>query len=229
MNITCPLCRNAIPADDFNVSTDVALCRRCDRTYSFADIASTSLAPTADLNHPPGGAWFDQYPGGFRIGATTRSWGALFLIPFTCVWSGGSMFGLYGTQILKHHFDWKMSLFGIPFFVGSCLLITLCAMALGGKVELTMRDDRLSIYSGIAFIGWTRHFRWSDFILVREQAYPNSGRGQRSPSLALEGKQKVTFGSGLNDSRRYFVMSALRSMLGARSGYASTFNNPTFR
>jgi len=230
MNITCPACRSAISTDDVNVSTDIALCRRCDKTFSFAELALASTAPTANLSMPPRGAWFEQYPGGFRVGATTRSWGALFLVPFTCVWAGGSLGGIYGTQFLHHRFNLGTSLFGIPFLLGSCMLITMCLITVAGKIELTLRDDQLSIFTGVGLIGWTRRYLWSDFSLVREQmGGSNFNSNRRGPSLALEGKRKASFGGSWNDERRYFVLNVLRSMLGGTPSLASTFTAPVFR
>ena len=49
------------------------------------------------------------------LGATTRSPIAFFLVPFMCVWSGGSLGGVYGSQVLNGEFDLGISLFGIPF------------------------------------------------------------------------------------------------------------------
>jgi hypothetical protein len=68
---------------------------------------------------PPNGAGFEQLADGFRIGATTRSWMALFMIPFTCVWSGMSLGGIYGKQVSSGRFDPGSSLFGVPFLIGN--------------------------------------------------------------------------------------------------------------
>jgi hypothetical protein len=113
MDAACPLCRSAIAADDINVATDIALCRRCGKTFSFSELVGGSPGAAVDLTTPPSGAWFEQLGDGFRVGATTRSWTALFVIPFTCVWSGFSLKSLYGKQFSSGHFDPTSSLFGV--------------------------------------------------------------------------------------------------------------------
>ena len=134
MQLNCPSCHAKIETDDINVSTDVALCRACGNTFRPSEmlgggVASflRSLVPLPpgpmDLNSSPSGAWYTPLADGFAAGATTRSWIALFIVPFTCVWSGGSMFGIYGTQLIKGHFSLGSSLFGIPFLIGSVFLV----------------------------------------------------------------------------------------------------------
>jgi hypothetical protein len=123
MSTTCPSCRLSIAVDDINVSTDLALCRACGRTFRFSEIADGGPASGPDLTSPPAGAWYEPLPDGFCAGAMTRSWKAIFFIPFTCVWSGFSMYGIYWKQIESGHFDLTSSLFGLPFLIGTCFLV----------------------------------------------------------------------------------------------------------
>ena len=124
MEIMCPSCRSKIATADINVSTDVALCRACGNTLSLSEIVGGIRTGPINLKSPPSGAWYEPTPNGFTAGATTRSWFALFIVPFTCVWAGGSMSGIYGTQIASGHFNLGTSIFGIPFLIGSCVLVS---------------------------------------------------------------------------------------------------------
>jgi hypothetical protein len=173
MDSACPLCRSPIGIDDINVATDIALCRRCGKTFSFSEVVGGSANTAPDLTAPPDGAWFEQLADGFRTGATTRSWMALFLVPFTCVWSGISLGGIYGKQISSGTFDPASSLFGVPFLLGSVFLIGYCAMTTMGKVELSQRGGSLSVFTGIGRLGWTRSYLWSDFSSAREDSRRN--------------------------------------------------------
>jgi hypothetical protein len=222
-----------IAKDDVNVSTDIVLCRKCGKTFSFSQLLNGSSSGGADLTAPPRGAWFEQIPGGFRVGASTRSAMALFFIPFTCAWSGMSMSGIYGTQIKSGHFDPSSSLFGLPFLIGTVCLVSVCAMMIAGKVEVTRSGDMLSVFSGVGLLGWTRSFRWSDFDSVREEVRRNGWNGnfsRQGPVILLEGRRRVAFGSMWNDERRYFVLSALRSMFGSSNrAQSTTIMAPQFR
>jgi hypothetical protein len=214
MDITCPSCRSTIALEDVNVSTDLALCRSCGKTFSFSEIAGGSATAGPDLTVPPAGAWFEQFPGGFRAGGSTRSWMALFLVPFTCMWAGGSLGGIYGRQITSRQFDFSSSMFGLPFLIGSVVLVAVCAMSVAGKVEVTQSGNRLSVFMGVGWLGWTRSYLWSDFNSVRE----DSSRGgfnwnQQGRMILLEGKRRAAFGATLSEERRYFMLNAVRKML----------------
>jgi hypothetical protein len=226
MEIRCPSCGAKIPLEDINVSTDIALCRACGRTCRFSEVADAPATGAADLNAPPSGAWFEQTPDGFRVGATLRSWIAIFYVPFTCVWAGVSLYGIYGTQIRSGHFVLFQSLFGLPFLIGSCFLISSCALYVAGRIEVTRLGDRLSVFTGVGWLGWTRNYTWTDFTSAREDTRLNKwGWTNRGRIIVLEGKSRVAFGSGLTENRSYFVLSVLRAMLksaGSSQGPAIT-------
>jgi hypothetical protein len=233
MQLTCPSCHGKIAAEDINVSTDVALCRACGNTFRISEtlgggILSSimSLAPAppgpVDLKSPPRGAWYTPLADGFTAGATTRSWMALFIVPFTCVWSGGSMFGIYGMQIVKGHFSLPMSLFGIPFLLGSILLVSWCAMTVAGKVTVTVNGDRLAIFTGVGPLGITRVFRVSDFKTAGLDFGSVSTNNGPSRVIRLAGTRSAAFGSALSTDRRYFLLGALQSVLSG-SGRSPAF------
>jgi hypothetical protein len=221
MDTVCPLCRSAIAIADINVATDIALCRRCGKTFSLSELLNSSSSATFDVASPPNGAWFKNTGDGVTIGATTRSWMALFLFPFTCAWSGAAVGGIYGRQISSGRFDPASSLFGLPFLLGSVFLIAYCAMMIRGKVEISQRGDSLAIFTRVGRLGWTRRYSSSDFRSAREDSRRNAWNwSNQGVLIVLEGKRRVAFGSMLNEERRYFVLSAFRKLLqkSARSG-----------
>ena len=216
MDVLCPSCRARIAPDDINVFTDIALCRSCGNTFRLSEIIGAVPSTSVDLHSPPSGAWYTPMTDGFVAGATTRTWMALFLVPFTCVWAGGSMAAIYGTQIMKGQFSLFPSLFGLPFLVGSIFLVSWCAMCVAGKVTVTRHSDQLTIFTGVGSIGWTRTCALSDFSTVRE-GYGGLGNwnwnSRQGPSIRLEGKRAVAFGSMLSTERRYFLLKVLQTAL----------------
>ena len=227
MQITCPTCRAKIATDDINVSTDVALCRACGNTFHIsetlggtssilASLVNSVVPPSGpvDLNSPPSGAWYRPEADGFTAGASTRSWSALFLVPFTCVWAGGSMFGIYGTQIIKGHFNLPMSLFGLPFLIGSCFLVSFCAMMTLGKVTVSVHGDRLAVFTGVGPFGIKRTASLSEFKTIREDfGFGAMNNNRTSRVIRLEGSRSMAFASMLSTERRYFLLAALRTAL----------------
>ncbi len=227
--MTCPSCRSAISIEDVNVSTDLALCRTCGKSFQYSEVVA-STSPGMDLNSPPAGAWFEQLPDGFRVGATTRSWMAIFLIPFTCVWSGTSMYGIYGKQIASRHFDFAQSLLGLPFFLGTLFLVAWCALTVAGRVTITRHSNRLSIFMGVGWLGWTRNYSWADFRSVREELATNAYNWNRGRVIMIEGVRRITFGSLWNEDRRYFVLNAVRQMINTTGrSQLSAIMSPRFR
>lgn len=213
MKPTCPRCRLEIPLEDVNVATDVALCRRCGNTYSFAELTQSADIFQVDLSRPPRGAWLRNQGNEFEVGSTLRSFGALFLVPFTLVWSGFSMGGIYGRQITHGHFNLGESLFGIPFLLGTVVLVSLCLMATLGKVAVRISGEQGAVFTGVGPIGWTRRFNRREVKAVRESLSRWQQNGRSMPVLELEGGTPIRFGSGLSEQRRHFMLAALRQHL----------------
>ncbi len=191
------------------MATDLAFCPQCNDGFKVSEsIDQESVSPDS-LRNPPKGAWFRKEMDRVVVGATTRSPVAFFLVPFMCVWSGFSLGGIYGSQIAKGEFDLGSSLFGIPFVLGSILFWSFALMAICGKVEVSI-GNMSSVFVGIGKVGWTRSFEWSAVQTIREDGTNVSYPGGHQAAIVLEGKERLKFGTGLNEKRRYFVLNALK-------------------
>lgn len=141
---------------------------------------------------------------------------ALFLVPFTCIWAGGSLSGIYGSQILKGEFDLKLSLFGLPFLFGSLLLLTICLFLLFGKHVLRLSAGKGSYFVGIGPIGRTRHFRYGHASKVAEDSFVRQGRRggpyvTKFLRLSNEGEADSTsLCSGFSDDALAYTAALLR-------------------
>jgi hypothetical protein len=210
MQARCPTCVTEIALEDVNVATDLALCRRCKQTFAFSELSGEAGEPQVDLRRPPKGAWFEQTSRGFEVGASTRSPQAFFLVPFMMVWSGGSLGGIYGTQIAKGEFNPFISLFGIPFVLGTLVLGSFALMTVAGKVRVRVEGDEGQLFTGVGPFGWTRRFSWRE--MTKVGTTQKQGRNGSSEQITLEGQRRIDFGSGLNTDRLHFVLAALRKM-----------------
>ena len=210
MQIRCPTCRQAVPAGQVNMSTDLALCPRCNKGFRISENIGTDAIDTNIVERPGSGAWFREELDSVVVGASTRSPSAFFLVPFMCVWSGFSLGGIYGSQIVSGKFSLFASLFGIPFILGSILFWAIALMAVFGKVEVRIRGLESTVFTGIGSLGWTQRFDWSAVRSIRESGtsvrYAGSGGGE----IVLEGEPPIRLGGGLNEKRRYFMLNALR-------------------
>jgi hypothetical protein len=141
-----------------------------------------------------------------------------FLIPFMCVWSGLSIGGIYGTQIAQGEFNAVLSLFGIPFLLGTFLLGWLVVMSVCGRIDVAIDRNDGQIFTGVGPFGWTRHFDWDSIHTVEEdQCFGYHASGSHGRIISLVGQSRVKFGSMLTDARRFYLLQALRKLLASRS------------
>src|SRR6266436_1579836 len=82
----CPRCGHELASSEINVTADTALCAACESALRYSDIVGSSGFMGMDPAKPPKGASFQPAAGGFTVQANTRSFEALFLIPFMCLW-----------------------------------------------------------------------------------------------------------------------------------------------
>jgi hypothetical protein len=220
MKITCVNCQAAIPPDQINVSTDVAFCPQCSEAFSISSlVASGNADDGADLGEPPRGLWFKDRVTGWTISATTRSAAAFFLVPFMCVWSGFSLGGIYGTQLIKGEFDLLPSLFGIPFVLGTLLFGSIAAMTVAGRQAIRVDGNMGGVFTGVGPIGWTRVFDWQTVTRIDEEPFRQS-ENPNAKLIVLVGKTKIKLGSMLSDERRHYMLRLLRRLLTSRDGAA---------
>ena len=83
-------------------------------------------------------------------------------------------------------------------------------MAIAGRCEVTVHGDEAELFVGIGRLGRRRRFPWSDITAVHEGPSNTRYPGGHDSAIRLEGQRRLTFGSGLNSERRYFVVQALR-------------------
>ena len=161
----CPECGAIVPLADMNVAADVALCRSCGKRSRIAELRESGddagdykvlsgpvpkhLEVIRDPNDPSG-----------KVELRYRRLNSVvfFLIPFACVWSGMSLGGIYGSQIVKHAIDWKLSLFGIPFLIGTVVLVGVILNMLFSRRRLFLEYRHGSYSSKVFGIGRTRRF-----------------------------------------------------------------------
>lgn len=212
MKLHCPACQRPLLPENINLQTDLALCAGCGRVARPSALADADFRAET-LRHPPKGTWYREEMNDDVIGATTRSPIAFFLVPFMCVWSGGSLGGIYGSQIRSGEFNLFLSLFGLPFLVGSIIFGTLALMAIWGKVEVRLRDRRGVIFVGIGPLGWKRPVDLTQVErIVEENGWHMNYPGRRGASILLEGKTRLRFGGNLTEPRRLFVLNALKAI-----------------
>lgn len=206
--LNCPKCHAAIPQEKMNIQTDIAQCISCRYLFKISsEIKTTTSTKMVDLSQPPSGAWYANDHQTIHIGATTRSYVALFLIPFLSFWSYGILNGANFINFLEFDF------FLLPFLLIGGLFWWIALMSVIGKVEIKVTREGGTIFVGIWKIGINKYFLWEDIDFIQEESvmfiqYP----GNRGVHINMEGRKRYTFGSGLSQERRYYLIQALKSL-----------------
>ncbi len=216
----CPNCSSIVLPENINVATDVAQCKSCHTVFRLSEHlpqsapkSTLAVDPLFDLNTPPKGIVVEEVDGNLVINSTTRSIGiAIFMTLFMTVWSGASLGGIYGTQIINGKFDLAMSLFGLPFLGGSILFWSIALMAMFGRVKVTINRNQVEIFTGIGKLGRTKVIALDDISKVYEKTTRGS-KGGTSTSIALEGRSIYQFGRGLSFERQRYVLNALQLLV----------------
>lgn len=169
------------------------------------------------LDTPPKGIRYEQdFRGGTTISYHRLSPSLLFLIPFTAVWSGISMWGFYGTQISTGTFDLGKSLFGLSFLIGTIILVSLDTYLLIGKTRVTLDGGLGTVFVGVGPIGWTRRFNYRRDSLVTMRLTNISVNDVRQQGILVrtDGKDFV-FGTMFSEEAKRFVAAAIMKAAGA--------------
>jgi hypothetical protein len=189
MEFHCPECGLPIEVADLAPAQGVAVCRFCEKSHPLA--ACQAAVPYEQRNivpelAVPKGVRIEETMDGFRLTLSTRSCIAIFLVPFTLFWAGGSLGGIYGMQIAKGEFNLVMSLFGLPFLAGSVFLIALTVMAVAGRCVVELAGGKFSIRTGALGIYRTQTAAWDDVLSCRLTEATGRGRSSYSTTYQVE-------------------------------------------
>ena len=186
--------------------TDLAHCKACNSIIKISQVSSKN--DLFNIKDHPKGTWYERINSNeLLLGASTRSPFAFFIVPFMLIWSGGSLGGIYGSQILSGKFDLMISLFGIPFLIGTVIFGSYALMTVAGKVEIELDKQGGRVFTGVGSLGFTKKFLWSEVSNIKETI---SFGKQTTGKITLEGSKKMSFGIFLKESRRYFILQALK-------------------
>jgi len=207
MEVSCTKCKKVINNSNINVSKDTAYCPTCENLTSLSSLLESSTSKSFESSKPVSGVTVDDKGYSWTVIASNRSLMALFLVPFTIVWAGGSLSGIYGTQFVNGEFDLEQSLFGLPFLIGSIVLFSTTLMSIFGRTVISYDNGKALVFIGIGSLGWYRRFNWDAIDKVVEV---NSSRHKH---ISLEGGKRLNLGWGLSSKKLYFVSNFLKMKL----------------
>jgi hypothetical protein len=207
----CPGCRSEIPLSDINVSADVALCRHCGKSTRFSLLSGVSEIGQAQLDRPPKGVRVTQsVVGGSEILYRRVSPVVFFFIPFTIFWSGLSLSGIYGSQIRSGHFDPSKALFGLPFLIGTVVLLGVILFMLLGRWRVRLDGGRGEVFVGVGPIGWTRNFLYGPDTAVSLEMTSIQKNNVPQRAIALRnGESVLKFGALIPEEAKRYIAAVI--------------------
>jgi len=200
--------------EDINVATDIALCRRCGATSSFASIRTLSDTSALLSKPPPKGVKVERDMMGNGTVITYRPrplFPLLFLVPFTAGWSGITMYSFYVQQIVRGEFNLGESLVGIPFLLGTIGLVTGILFCLFGKWVIRVNRGKGTVFTGIGKLGRKRAFTYTFNSTVKvlpgEITHDN---GKQVLAITIKTDNTVfSFGDSIRDDVKAFIAVTL--------------------
>lgn len=208
MGINCPKCDGVITKENFNVAKDIAYCDRCDENFSYSDLLEDQEMESVDLSVMPKGIRFEQVGRGDVLVYKKIPPVVLFLIPFTAIWSGMSMTGMVA-MIMQKGFRLE-TLFFLPFFIGTLVLIYSILFCIFGKVRIYEEFGNVKVFTGFAGLGRTKSFNTQSFIRASEGVANYRQNNRLVYCIEVESRDKnIKFGSGMTEQARQFVIAYL--------------------
>jgi len=207
----CPYCRTTIAMEDVNVATDVALCRNCGQVSSFATVAGVADVSLAVLDQPPKGIRVSRnVHGGTKVVYRRVSRALFFLVPFTALWSGVSMVGIYGSQLMEGRFDLGQSLAGLPFLIGTVILVMVILFCAFGRWELIVQQGEGSVFVGLGSLGRRRRFAYDRTTTVRLKLTNIQVNDVRQTGVCVRNDdQEFVFGATMKEEAKQFMAATI--------------------
>jgi hypothetical protein len=216
---SCSACGAALAMDDVNVSADVGLCRACGRSGSFLMESSVPVLSDEEIARPPKRISLHRdFGDALSIVVRPKKGLLLFLLPFTAFWSGGSMAGIYVVPLLRGEFDWKAGLFGLPFLLGTVLLVSIILYLLFGKTTVTLKKGLVTLHTGVFGRGRTKELvcEKGTVVTLEPSSYRVNNVRQSEVVVSSGGKQLRFGAASLSDEGKRYVAGVLRRAASGR-------------
>jgi hypothetical protein len=214
---TCPGCGAPLPLADVNVAQDMALCRACGYAGSFLATSTVPKLSDEDMARPPKRVTLQRGFGDeLTITCRPKRTALLFLVPFVAFWSGISMTVIYIIPLATGQFDWKTGLFGLPFLLGTVVLVTVILNVLLGKTTVTLSKGKVQV--GTHLLGWNRlkEFECGKGTAVSLQTSSYRVNNMPQPEIVLSSAgREFRFGAmALSGEAKTYVAAVLRRACG---------------
>lgn len=220
----------------------VAFCRACDRLWKLRELAADPEEAEADKaaeGEMPAGCWLRDLGSETVIGASCRGPTGCFFLFFAAFWNSiTSVFVFLALAGIYRHLGGTlpqglanvkgnaspgnatlgmsifMLVFMIPFVLVGVGTASAAAIGLFGRLEVTLRGQEGTVFTGVGPIGWRRRFAADLVKSVRVTDSRTSTNGRTNKQIVIEADKTVNLGVMLSDARRRWMAGVLRRVLG---------------
>jgi hypothetical protein len=147
MKLHCPDCGQPISAEDINLDTSLAKCRRCNSVFSFSDSLKTQSrqAPQIKPVYPRSNRIrVEDFAGVLRIRYRWFTPGHIFLAFFCIAWDSFLIFW-YTTALTQKHTPWLMIVFPVAHLAVGIGLTYLTLAGFVNSTTVTLGQEQLSV------------------------------------------------------------------------------------
>ncbi|NCA83588.1 MAG: hypothetical protein EOM72_12765 [Opitutae bacterium] len=213
----CPNCAKPLPLEDVNMAQDMALCRACGYAGTFLSASAIPRMTDEEMARPPKRVKLERgFDDALTITSRPKRTILLFLVPFTAFWSGISMGGIYIVPLATGQFEWKLGLFGLPFLIGTIVLVTVILNVLMGKTTVTLTKGKVAV--GTHLLGWRRIRELAcgpgTTVTIEKSGCRVNNVPQPEIVLRSEGKELKFGAMGLSGEALTYVAAVLRRAAG---------------
>ena len=184
----------------------------------FSSIVQSAELDSVDLASPPEGVRIERsLISGVEIIYRRLSKVVFFLIPFTVLWSGLSLSMIYWSQIVAGRFDKTTSMVGIPFLIGTMILVGIIILMLFGRWRIHVDRGECEIFIGVGRLGSRRRIRLgADSTVSLGMSSLRVNNIPQRQVVICTGGQTLKFGATLPDPVRVFLAALLKKAVQAQ-------------
>lgn len=166
----------------------------------------------------PPGAWFRQDSDGWQVGVYTRSpLGAATYAILSIGWMAFIAYFYIGMQKQLGHFSWPNLVVATLFSLIELLLWSRLAIYCAGRVILTVTGDNGRFFIGVASLGLSRKFKWSEIEGIEIQQVKGDAGEPSGRFLVLVGKSRIPLSDAIDTSFHEYFVEVIRGKIAARS------------
>ncbi len=156
-----------------------------------------------NINSPPAGVSYESQSEGFVVKANHYSKGSYFLIPYLLICAFYSRLLVYEMADVPEK-RWGDMLQLAVVSISAMLYFTFGFLM---YVRVKKEGEFLEVFTGVGRIGWERRFHWKNFQAAKIVDATESRK------IVLDGIERISFGRGLTEARRRFIVEVLQKAL----------------